>query len=207
MFRNQTLDEFLTELSSRNPTPGGGSASGLAAAMGIALVEMVANVVGARDEAEKTRLESFVSACDASREEFTSMMDRDSAAFEGYMTAVKLPKATEEEKSIRRAAMQEALKQSTEVPLGLARRVCEFAQLLSATFQGAPKDIASDLYVGASMLEAALEGGIANVYVNLAYLRDPDYKNQIQVAIRQCETGRTVLDLFKHSIGSLLAIP
>src|SRR5450756_2744936 len=109
MFKNQSLDGFLTELSSRNPTPGGGSAAGLAAAMGVALVEMVANVVGARDESEKSRLAPFVEGCEASRAEFVAMMDQDSAAFEGYMTAMKLPKTTDNEKLVRRVAMQLSL--------------------------------------------------------------------------------------------------
>jgi len=206
MFKNQSLDEFLTQLSSRNPTPGGGTASGLAAAMGVALVEMVANVVGARDEAEKARLASFVLACERAREEFATMMDQDSAAFNEYMSAVKLPRETDEEKSVRRAAMQAALQASTSVPLSLAQHVCVFAELLTATFVDAPKDIASDLYVGASMLEAALEGGIANVYVNLAYLRDVDFKDRVRAAVQQCETCRAVLASFRQSIGRLLGI-
>ncbi|HZL83547.1 MAG TPA: cyclodeaminase/cyclohydrolase family protein [Candidatus Deferrimicrobium sp.] len=206
MYKNQSLDGFLTELSSRNPTPGGGSAAGLAAAMGAALVEMVANVVGVRDESEKSRLALFVEGCEASRVEFVAMMDQDSAAFEGYMTAMKLPKTTDDEKLVRRAAMQDALKGSTRAPLALAVRVCDFAELLVATFRDAPKDIASDLYVGAAMLEAAYAGGIANVYVNLAYLRDPVFKDETRVTVQQCQTRVTVLGSFKDSIGRLLAI-
>jgi len=206
MFRSQSLDEFLTELSSRNPTPGGGSAAGLAAAMGAALVEMVVNVVSARDDAEKDRLARFVGQCEASRVQFTEMMDEDSMAFEGYMAAVKLPKATDEEKLVRRAAMQDALEGSTTVPLALAVRVCDFAELLAAMFCDAPKDIASDLYVGAAMLEAAFAGAIANVYVNLAYLRDPVFKNETRVTVQQCQARFAVLGPFKDSIGRLLAI-
>jgi formiminotetrahydrofolate cyclodeaminase len=206
MFKSQSLDGFLTELSSRNPTPGGGTAAGLAAAMGVALVEMVANVVGARDEAEKSRLTPFVEGCEASRAEFTAMMDQDSAAFEGYMTAMKLAKTTDDERLSRRAAMQDALKGSTRVPLALAVRVCDFAELLVVTFCDAPKDIASDLYVGAAMLEAAHAGAIANVYVNLAYLRDPVFKDETRVTVQQCQTRVAVLGSFKDSIGRLLAI-
>jgi formiminotetrahydrofolate cyclodeaminase len=206
MYKNQSLDEFLTELSSRSPTPGGGSSAGLAAAMGVALVEMVARVVSERDEAEKVRLASFISECDANRREFLAMMDQDSASFEGYMSALKLPKDTDGEKVARRMAMQEALKGSTAVPLALAQRVCTFSELLALTFSDAPKDIASDLYVGAAMLEAALDGGIANVYVNLAYLRDAEFKDRTRMAIQQCQRRTAVLSSFKQSIGHLLAI-
>jgi formiminotetrahydrofolate cyclodeaminase len=174
--------------------------------MGVALVEMVANVVGARDEAEKSRLTPFVEGCEASRAEFTAMMDQDSAAFEGYMTAMKLAKTTDDERLSRRAAMQDALKGSTRVPLALAVRVCDFAELLVVTFCDAPKDIASDLYVGAAMLEAAHAGAIANVYVNLAYLRDPVFKDETRVTVQQCQTRVAVLGSFKDSIGRLLAI-
>jgi formiminotetrahydrofolate cyclodeaminase len=174
--------------------------------MGVALVEMVANVVGARDEAEKSRLRPFVEGCEASRAEFTAMMDQDSEAFEGYMTAMKLAKTTDDERLSRRAAMQDALKGSTRVPLALAVRVCDFAELLVVTFCDAPKDIASDLYVGAAMLEAAHAGAIANVYVNLAYLRDPVFKDETRVTVQQCQTRVAVLGSFKDSIGRLLAI-
>lgn len=206
MFKSQSLDEFLAELSSHNPTPGGGTAAGLAAAMGVALAEMVANVVGKRNELEKVRLSPFVKHCEASRGEFIAMMDQDSAAFEGYMTALKLPKITDDEKLVRHAAMQEALKCSTNVPLALAARICDFSELLVMTFRDAPKDIASDLYVGAAMLEAAYAGAVANVYVNLAYLRDPVLKDEMRVTVQQCQTRVAVLSSFKGSIGRLLAI-
>jgi formiminotetrahydrofolate cyclodeaminase len=84
--------------------------------------------------------------------------------------------------------------------------VCDFAELLVATFCDAPKDIASDLYVGAAMLEAAYAGGIANVYVNLAYLRDTVFKDETRVTVQQCQTRVAVLGSFKDSIGRLLAI-
>jgi formiminotetrahydrofolate cyclodeaminase len=206
MFKSQSLDGFLTELSSRNPTPGGGTAAGLAAAMGVALVEMVANVVGSRDEAEKTRLAPLVERCEASRLQFVTMMDQDSGAFDGYMAAMKYPKTTDEERLVRRTAMQDALKGSTRIPLLLAVRVCDFAELLAMAFRDAPKDIASDLYVGAAMLQAAYAGAIANVYVNLAYLRDPVFQDETRMTLQQCQARVAVLGSFKDSIGRLLAI-
>lgn len=207
MFKSQSLDEFLTELSSRNPTPGGGTAAGLAAAMGTALFEMVANVVGERDGAEKQRLSTFIAGCEAFRVEFLTMMDDDSLAFEGYMAATRLPKTTEEEKASRRDAMQEALKSSTSSPLKLAVRVCDLVDLLSATFATAPKAIASDLYVGAAMLEAGFEGAVANVHVNLAYLKDVTFQEETRATIQQCRQRVAGLSSFKDSIGRLLAIP
>jgi len=207
MFRNQSLDEFLTELSSRNPTPGGGTAAGLAAAMGAALVEMVANVVGGRDDAEKQRLSTFIDACEAFRTEFLGMMDDDSLAFEGYMAATRLPKTTDEEKAARRDAMQNALKSSTRSPLKLAVRICDLVELVSATFVTAPKAIASDLYVGASMLEAGFAGAVANVYVNLAFLKDIAFEEETRGTIRQCQLRVAGLSSFKDAIGHLLAIP
>jgi hypothetical protein len=56
------------------------------------------------------------------------------------------------------------------------------------------------------MLEAAYAGGIANVYVNLAYLRDPVFKDETRVTVQQCQTRVAVLGSFKDSIGRLLAI-
>ena len=206
MFRSQSLDEFLTELSSRNPTPGGGTAAGYAAAMGTALVEMVANVVGARDEEERHRLGPFVESCDEFRTEFLAMMDEDSRSFETYMAALHLPKSTDEEKTARRKAMQGALESSTRAPLRLATRICDFADLFGAVLGEAPKDIASDLYVGASMLEAGYEGATANVYVNLAYLKEPFFIDETLSAIQQCRQRIRRLDSIKERVGELLGI-
>ena len=206
MFKSQSLDGFLTELSSRNPTPGGGTAAGLAAAMGAALFEMVANVVSGRDDVEKQRLIAFVTDCEAFRAEFLAMMDRDSVAFEGYMASTKLPKTTDAEKTARRDAMQEALRSSTRSPLALAVRICDFTDLLENTFSDAPKSIASDLYVGAAMLEAAFAGAIANVYVNLAYIKDTAFKDETQAAVQRCQQRIAALSSFKSLIGRLLAI-
>ena len=207
MFRDQSLDQFLAELSSRAPTPGGGSAAGLAAAMGVALVEMVANVVGARDESEKARLDGFVAVCETTRATFLELMERDSSAFQQYMAAMKLAKETDEEKALRRSAMQTALKGSAVVPMDLAEKVCEFAELSNATFSSAPKDIASDLYVGSAMLEAAYQGAIANVHVNLAYIKDPTFVGDVRARLDVLMHRIAVLASFKETIGRLLEIP
>ncbi|MEN6550278.1 MAG: cyclodeaminase/cyclohydrolase family protein [Candidatus Cryosericum sp.] len=207
MFRDQSLDQFLAELSSRAPTPGGGSAAGLAAAMGVALVEMVANVVSARDESEKARLEEFIAVSETMRSGFLELMEQDSSAFEAYMAAMKLPKETDEEKALRRSAMQTALKSSAVVPMNLAEKVCEFAEVSNATFSSAPKDIASDLYVGSAMLEAAYQGAIANVYVNLAYIKDPVFVNEVRASVDALTHRVGVLTSFKETVGRLLEIP
>jgi formiminotetrahydrofolate cyclodeaminase len=135
------------------------------------------------------------------------MMDDDSLAFEGYMAATRLPKTTEDEKTSRRDAMQEALKSSTTSPLKLAVRICDLVDLLSATFSTAPKSIASDLYVGAAMLEAGFAGAVANVYVNLAYLKDVAFQEETRATIQRCRQRVADLSSFKDSIGRLLAIP
>lgn len=206
MYKSQSLEDFLAELSSRSPTPGGGTAAALAAAMGTSLVEMVANVVGSRDALEKERLAPFVSYCSTSRAEFLVMMDRDSAAFDGYMTAVRMLRTTDEEKAVRRTAMQLALERSTRAPLDLARGVCSFVEMMVTSFPNTPKDIASDLYVGASMLDAGFSGAIANVYVNLSYLGDRSFAENARLELGTYQERVRVLQTFKNDVGCLLSI-
>ena len=127
---NTLLDRF----ASGDPTPGGGSAAALAGALAAALVEMVAGLpktrTGAPDEREK--LDAAKAAAGKAGARLRQLVDLDTDAYNGVTAAYRLPKATDDEKAARTAAIQKAMRQATEVPL----ETCECAaQVLRASAQ------------------------------------------------------------------------
>jgi len=162
--------DLLDRFASQDPTPGGGSAAALAGALAAALVEMVANLpktrTGAPDEREK--LDAAKAAAQKAGARLRQLVDLDTDSYNAVTAAYRLPKATDEEKSARSAAILKAMRQATEVPL----ETCECAaQVLRASAQalahGNP-NAASDVRTAMALCRAALDAGAENVRANVA---------------------------------------
>ena len=119
-----TLKEFVDITASSDPVPGGGSISALAAALSAALSEMVASLTIGKEKYAEVQPEMKVAAEGLARlrAELLGDVQKDSEAFDLYMQALKLPKNTEEERSIRKKAMQEGLKKAAEAPLCVSKK-------------------------------------------------------------------------------------
>jgi formiminotetrahydrofolate cyclodeaminase len=169
-----SVDEFLERLASSAPTPGGGSAAAIMGAMGAALVSMTCNVsigkkgyeaveaelLAVRDESEKLRLR------------LAAMVTEDVAAFDGLMAAYKLPKATDDDKARRSAAIQSSLTRATEVPLECARACAAVIALARRAAEHGYKGVVSDAGVGVLSAYSALRSAALNVYINAPALQD-----------------------------------
>lgn len=170
----QTISEWLDELASPSPTPGGGAAAALLAGTGAALVGMVANLTignpryaeheavmtAARDRAADLRVEA------------AGLAEADEAAFGAVIDAYRLPKGTPEEKAQRTAAIQRALAGAAGVPLRLAAVAAEIVRLAESILDGANANVLSDVAVAADAARAALTSAAVNVEVNTAALAD-----------------------------------
>jgi hypothetical protein len=112
MYEDRPLQEFLDGLASKSPTPGGGSAAAIIGAMGAALVSMVCNLtVGkAGYSTVEEDMKSMLNEAEALRTRLTDMVRADVEAFDRVMAAYRLPKENDEQKQVRSAAIQEALK-------------------------------------------------------------------------------------------------
>src|SRR5437762_9373145 len=119
MTKNSSIATFLDDLASKRPTPGGGGAAAVCGAIGAALVSMVANLtIGKKNyEAVSEDLKIVNTKAEALRAELTHAIAEDVVAFNSVMSAYGLPRATEEEKAKRTAAIQAALNDATLVPL------------------------------------------------------------------------------------------
>ncbi|WP_227764427.1 cyclodeaminase/cyclohydrolase family protein [Zhaonella formicivorans] len=170
-------NEFIEELASASPAPGGGSVSALAGALGAALVSMVANLTIGKEQfkADEEELQAVLAKASELKEKLMSYVDEDTEAFNRVMTAYKLPKGTEEEKKARTQAIQEAMRQAASLPMEVAECCLEALQLTkTAVAKGNPNAL-SDGGVAVLMAFAGLQGAIFNVQINLGSIKDEQF--------------------------------
>ncbi len=168
--RDLTLREFADRLGSSDPTPGGGSASAYAGALGASLASMVGRIALRR--AERPGVEALVEEADGLRAHFLQLVHDDAAAYERVAAALKLPKADAREKTARMEALQSALLGASRVPLEAAKSARRLLQLCDRLLEHATPAAVSDAGVGALLAETAIRGASLNVMINLASLTD-----------------------------------
>lgn len=192
MLTQRTVAQFLDELSSNSPAPGGGSVAALAGAAGAALTSMVCNLtIGKKKYAEvQEEISAVLRQSEELRSKLTQLIDRDTEAFNKVMAAFALPKGSEQEQAARSAAIQEATKEATLVPLRVMS-LCEEALHLAKTVAAkGNKNSTSDAGVSALMLQASCAGASLNVRINLGSLTDSVFVQE--VSEKQREYSRQV---------------
>jgi formiminotetrahydrofolate cyclodeaminase len=190
----RTVTDLLAAFRSPDPTPGGGSASALAGAVGASLLAMVAALPKTRASAaaDEDTLREAGRQCAALSTDLTSLIDRDSEAYDLVMSAYQRPKGTDEEKAARSAAIQSALRSAIAAPLDVMRACADAAEkgIVIADF-GNPS-AASDVQVALELLAAALRGARLNVEINLESVKDPTYIADVREEITRL--GRRVTE-------------
>ena len=169
-----TTAGFADLLASDAPAPGGGSAAALEGALGAALTAMVCSLtVGKKKYADYEELaQSVLEKSNGLKARFVDVMDRDTEAFNVVSAAFRMPKATEEEKAARSAAIQEGLKGCTKTPFEMMELAVEALELTASVLGKSNDSAASDLGVSALSLRAAIQGAWLNVLINIGSLKD-----------------------------------
>ena len=174
-----TVTEFADLLASDAPAPGGGSAAALEGALGAALTAMVCGLTTVGKSKEKyAEYQEFVIASQKKATElkvrFVDVMDRDTEAFNVVSAAFGMPKATDEEKAARSAAIQAGLVKSTETPMEMMELSAETIARTESLLGKFNTASASDLGVGALTLRTAVQGAWLNVLINIGSLKDKE---------------------------------
>jgi formiminotetrahydrofolate cyclodeaminase len=167
-----SVQELLERLGSSDPVPGGGSASALAAAMGAALVAMVAELtIGRPDyaEHEETVRHLRFDALDR-RAELVSLAQDDATAYDAVVQARRMRKGTEVEKAARSQALGRAMVDAARAPLRAAIVAGEVLDLAERIAPIGNRNAVSDAGVAALLAAAGLRGALLNVRINLPYL-------------------------------------
>jgi formiminotetrahydrofolate cyclodeaminase len=196
-FAGLTLGEFVEQLSSAEPVPGGGAASAVAAALGASLASMVAALSTGRPKyaAYEATLERAGAAGRRLAAELLTMADRDAAAYGGYAAALKMPRETDEQVEARRAAIRAAARVASDAPWEIVLACHSLAVEVEALAGRSNVNAASDVLVAALLAEAGARGAAENVRINLPSTGDESYSAQM--------AGR--LDETLHEIATLAA--
>lgn len=172
-----TLRDFADETASESPAPGGGSIAAYVGALGASLGTMVANL-SAHKKGWDSRWAEFSSQAQKGqqlKDELLRLVDADTHAFNAIMTAFGMPKASEEEKTARRQAIQTATKTAIEVPFRVMELATASLGLIRAMAETGNPNSVSDAGVGALCVRAAVLGAFLNVRINAAGYEDKTY--------------------------------
>jgi formiminotetrahydrofolate cyclodeaminase len=174
MYIERQLHEYLDDLASAKPTPGGGSTAALSGAMGAALVCMVARLTLSRAEyaAVHAEMEEIVEKAETLRARFQVLMSEDMEAYGRLSACFKLPKATNEEKAARTKAIQASLVEAALVPLEMAERAVELVHACQRIAEIGNKNVLSDIAVASTLVSSAASGAAWMVRVNIEALKD-----------------------------------
>jgi glutamate formiminotransferase/formiminotetrahydrofolate cyclodeaminase len=171
-----SLRDFLDELSSESPAPGGGSVSALAASAGAALAAMVAVLSHTKKgfEAVQPDLDRIAIRAQQVKDVMLAAVDADTAAFDALLEAMRMSKETAEEQAARNAALADATVGAAEIPLSVLEACPEIIDLNREIAHIGMKASLSDAGVGAQAARAAAAGAYQNVCINLAGLANAD---------------------------------
>ena len=172
---DRTVTGLLDAFASNDPTPGGGSAAALAGATSASLLAMVASLPKTRTNApdERTALDAAHAELVPLRATLTSLIDRDADAYDLVVAAFRNPKATDDEKAARKAAIQDATRVATEIPLETMQACAALRRIAAVVAATGNPNAASDVYVATLLAEAAMKGARSNVDINLGGISDP----------------------------------
>ncbi|HUO25155.1 MAG TPA: cyclodeaminase/cyclohydrolase family protein, partial [Candidatus Aquilonibacter sp.] len=174
------VEPFVEQLAAPTATPGGGSAAAAAGAMAAGLATMVASM--SRGKKAYVQYESQLSAAIARleklREELKAAIDADAESYNSVMNAYKQAKTVNEKDG--EALIEVALKQATNVPLGVAEKAREISQV-AASLEGITNpNMKSDLITALALAKGAIAGALANVEINLVSLKDEAFATEMR---------------------------
>ncbi|MCX6056000.1 MAG: glutamate formimidoyltransferase [Chloroflexi bacterium] len=178
--KDQKGSDFLEQLASSDPTPGGGSAAAHTAAVAAALVSMVGRVtIGKKDyENSEPQMIAMTQKADQLRASLISAVDQDAQAYRGLIQATRLPKVTPREQKFRSQALEMATKDASRVPYQVAKMCLEVLELAKLAATIGNKNAIADAVSALHLAKAALVSASMNVAVNVKSLADHgEYQN------------------------------
>jgi methenyltetrahydrofolate cyclohydrolase len=177
MLTHKSVKEFLDELASGSPAPGGGSVAALCGSLASALCSMVCRLtIGKKKYADVSEeLQTVLEKTEFYRNEFTRLIDEDTKAFMLVMDAFKLPKTTVEEIKIRDNAVDDALKYAVEIPMEVLKYTSEMIEFSVIIANKGNINSASDASVGALLLQSTGLAALYNILINLKSIQDTEF--------------------------------
>jgi len=187
MLKDLTVNNFVNELASNSPAPGGGSVAALAACLATSLSSMVFNLtVGKKayneyDDKIKEQINNALKEAELNKNLFITLMDKDTEEFMALMSSFKLPKTTEDEKKLRSEKIQEGYKGALDIPYEVAKQAFKTYNNIYIACSYGNKNAISDAGVAALLLQAAIESAVLNVKINLTCIKDANFVEEVRL--------------------------
>jgi formiminotetrahydrofolate cyclodeaminase len=188
-----SLSGLLAAIRDPRPTPGGGSAAAVAAALGASLLAKVASMTKHRAASEEDveRLQAAASRCTSLSARLEALVDDESAAYDGVVAAYRLPRGSDAEKAERRTRIQAALVAAVETPLEVMRHCNDAIEAAATVARFGNPNAASDVGVALELLVAAGRAARLNVEINLASLDDQAYVSRASETVSVLDAEAT----------------
>ena len=186
MFREKRIEDFLVDLASSAPVPGGGSAAALTGAIGASLLSMVCNLTIGKEKYRDVdgEMREILASAESLRARLLDLLEADTQAYSGLAAAYKMPRATDEEQEARNAAVQKAVAVATDVPLQIAERCADIVTLAVPTVAKGNVRAVSDVGVAVLNAQCALKSALLNVDINLPSIKDEAFRARVLARVQ-----------------------
>lgn len=208
LFIGKTVQQFLDELASKAPVPGGGSVSALSGALAAGLVTMVCDLtIGKQRYADvEAEILQYREQAEALRARLQGLLQADVDVYGRLATAYKLPRETDEEQADRYAAIQEATMEATKVPLEIAEIAAQVVVLAGPVAEKGSKVAVSDAGIAAILGEASVHSALLNVKINLPTLDDELFVREVEKRMARAtadlaEKRAAIMEVVEERIG------
>ena len=207
MLADLTVKDFLDKVAGNDPVPGGGSIAALGGALASALATMVTRLtIGKKGyEASEEVMQHAQTLTTRFQKEFVALIDKDSEAYDEVFACFKMPKATDEEKAARSAAIQEATKYAALVPMQVARNAYELMSVIADVARLGNRNAVTDACVAMMSARTAVLGALLNVRINLGSIKDKTFADELQreadvLEGLACDREKEVLDVVNQEL-------
>jgi len=201
------INDFLDELASDSPAPGGGTVAALSGAVGASLVSMVCNLTRGKEKYKDVQeeIKKVLRRSEQLRKQLMELVDMDTMAFNEVMKALKMPRENDVEKEKRKQALQNAFKKAASVPLDTARKCIEVLDTALVVAEKGNQNSITDSAVSALMADAGVRSAILNVKINLSSIKDQSFVEKTLQEIQELEKTadektRSVLKIVNRKI-------
>ncbi len=201
------VTEFVDELGSDSPAPGGGSVSALASAMAAGLSNMVGVLTyGKKGYKEHwDEIEELSNTAQAMKDTFLYLVDEDTQSFNNVMAAMRLPKQSAEQKTARAQAIQKATVYSAQIPLQVMENSLKIMSLAARLTEIGNQNSLSDAGVAVLQAGAGLEGAAMNVLINIPGIDDKQVVADFEQQVAKLRSeAKTLSDQVLAAINSKL---
>ena len=202
-----TVTEFMRELASVSPAPGGGSVAALCGGLSAALCAMVARLTTGKEKyrADWQAMDDLIDQADPLLKRFIELMDEDTWAYDLVVDALRLPRKTDEEQAVRKAAVESASRKAAEVPLETLRHTLKLAEFVKEAVARGNVNCITDAGTAALLIRTAAYAASYNVRINLSGISDPIFLESCRLEVRRITLSiDDIIDAVEQHVDSFL---